>query len=54
MRREEARRTAEIEEALAAVRKDDAIIEGREAALRSELEEVRKQYAERQVPVTAT
>ena len=54
LRREEARRTAEIEEALAAVRKDDAIVEGREAALRSELEEVRKQYAERQVPVTAT
>ena len=49
LRREEARRTAEIEEALAAVRKDDAIVEGREAALRSELEEIRRQHAERQV-----
>ena len=49
LRREEARRTAEIEEALAAVRNDDAIVEGREAALRAELEEVRRQHAERQV-----
>ena len=52
LRREEARRTAEIEEALAAVRKDDTIVEGREAALRSELDEVRKQHAERQVSTT--
>ncbi len=49
LRREEARRTAEIEEALAAVRKDDMIVEGREALLRSELEEIRRQHAERQV-----
>ena len=49
LRREEAKRTAEIEEALAAVMRDDTVAEGREQALRNELEEIRKQHADRLV-----
>jgi hypothetical protein len=49
LRKEEARRTAEIEEALAAVKRDDTVVEGREQALRAELEEIRQQHADRQV-----
>lgn len=49
LRREEARRTAEIEEALAAVMRDDTVVEGREQELRAQLEEIRRQHADRQV-----
>jgi hypothetical protein len=54
LRREEARRTAEIEAALTAVRLDGTVVEGREAALRAELEELRRQHAERKVCYSCT
>ena len=49
LRREEARRTAEIEEALASVLREDSCVEGREQALRTQLENIRQQHADRLV-----